>query len=152
MAALGILVVFSSLVILSVIISQLHKVLTLWNKKDEWLPGKKHLKTTVPVETTKGKNETKNPVGSIPTPGTKPSAPSDRPEYPPVSPCNIDKIVQMWSPLFNKLDDPFELSQLYKLAAQEDMPHPHLSITRLREENLLIPDGNRKYTFAPPQK
>ena len=58
----------------------------------------------------------------------------------------------MWSPLFNKLDDPFELSQLYKLAAQEDMPHPHLSITRLREENLLIPDGNRKYTFAPPQK
>ncbi len=152
MAALGILVVFSSLIILSVIISQLHKALTLWKKKGDWLPGKNQSKATVSTETAKGKTAETERIGSIPDFGAKPSAPSDRPEHPPVSPGNIDKIVHVWSPLFDKLDDPFELSQLYKLAAQEDMPHPHLTITRLREENLLIPDENRKYTFTPPQK
>lgn len=151
MAALGILVVFSSLIILSVIISQLHKALALWGKKDKWLPGKNHSKATISAENTKGQTANKAPAGRIPDIGTKASALPDRPEHPPVSPGNIDKIIQVWSPVFEKLDKPFELPQLYKLAAKEDMPHPHLTITRLREEKLLIPDENRKYTFAPPQ-
>lgn len=152
MAALGILVVFSSLIILSVIISQLHKVLTLWHKKDNWMPGKNRPKTTESAETLKKETAKHDTAGSITYSGTKPPAPSGRPEHPPASPDNIDQIIQTWATLFDKLDAPFDLAQLYKLAAEADMPHPHLTITRLREANLLIPDENRKYTFTPPQE
>lgn len=153
MAALGILVVFSSLIILSVIISQLHKALTLWQKKGDWLPGKNRSETTVPAaEALNNETAKHDPAESITDSGTKRPALSERSENAPVSPRSTDEILQAWSPLFEKLDTPFDLAQLYKLADEEDMPHPHLTITRLREENLLIPDESRKYTFTPPQK
>ena len=41
-----------------------------------------------------------------------------------------------------KLEEPFQLAELYRLSEDNGLPHPHLTIKALREENLLITEGN----------
>ncbi|MFP4446083.1 MAG: hypothetical protein ACLFPD_07530 [Desulfosudaceae bacterium] len=41
-----------------------------------------------------------------------------------------------------KLEEPFQLAELYRLSEDNGLPHPHLTIKALREENLLIAEGN----------
>jgi hypothetical protein len=129
MAALGIMVVFLSLIILSIIISQLHKALDLWEEQKMAMSKK----SSPPIISKTPEND------SLCT----------KPPFQTTHSClaDISEIVEIWTPLIQKLDEPFRLADLYKLAAENDFPHPHLTINRLRRENILIPLEDHKFTF-----
>lgn len=139
MALLGILVVFFSLLVLSLIISQLHRILAALEKPARWFPEYRPSGKT-------------SESGSAPDSGAATTAGTGKntaeAPHPPINLENIGKLAEAWSPLLKRLDDPFQLADLYRIAAENDFPHPHLSITRMRQKNILAPVGNRLFTFC----
>jgi hypothetical protein len=126
MALAGALIVFSGLVVLSFVISQLHKVLMFFEKK------------SVGVQ----------PYAEVPI--VEPS--EDRPGFllPEPFPTDLNEIVQLFTPLVETLGESFYLSDLYEMLRKNDFPHPHLTLTALRESKILISDGDGIFTWNPP--
>jgi len=116
MALAGALIVFSGLVILSFVISQLHKILAFFEKK---------------------------PVDVEP--------PEDKPGFllPKPFPEDINEIVRLYKPLVEALGETFYLSELYEMSRKNDFPHPHITLTALRESKILVSDGNGVFSWNP---
>ncbi len=110
MVIIGPLIVMSGLTILSLIISQLHKVVALFDKKDK--------QTTEPA--VKGRDEI---------------------SVPKVLPIDISETAEIYQQLIDKLEQPFELSDLYRVAGENNFPHPVLTISRFREAGILEQAG-----------
>lgn len=123
MAILGILIVFTGLVTLSIIISQLHKILDLWENNGWMQKGRKQ----------KGNSHT----SILAEENVEPEYP-----HPYVDLANIDEVAEIWKPLVDELDSPFSLTELHALARKHKFPHPHLSINRLRKKHILVQAGN----------
>lgn len=127
MAALGVTIVFSSLIVLSIVISQLHNLLELWEKRKTLLPAG--------------------------TPSDAPAAPRAVVHddavlpHPPVCPTEIAAVAALWDPLIQQLEAPFTLQALYKAAAAHRFPHPHLTVNRLRDAGFLAPAGDGRFTW-----
>jgi hypothetical protein len=126
MALAGALIVFSGLVLLSFVISQLHKVLMFFEKK----PVAVQQDTEIPAF----------------------DPPEDTPGFllPKPFPADINEIVRLYSPLVEALGETFYLSALYESLRKSDFPHPHITLTALRESKILIPDGDGVFTWNPP--
>lgn len=116
-AAIGVSIVFTGLIVLSLVIAQLHKVLAL-------------------VEKLTSKSE------KIPEP--KPDI-----LIPPADPNDVETAVQVFTPLIEELSSEFQLSELYALAKEYHLPHPHLSIRCLLESGRLQPLGDGVFVFVP---
>ena len=114
MAITGPLIVMSGLIILSIIISQLHKLVAIFDKKAEQT-------TNLSI---KSKVKSKDELS-----------------VPKILPNDILKTAKIYQALIDKLEQPFELSDLYKVAAQNNFPHPILTVNRLRESGILISEG-----------
>ena len=110
MVIIGPLIVMSGLTILSLIISQLHKVVAIFDKKDK--------QTTEPA--VKGRDEI---------------------SVPKVLPIDISETAEIYQQLIDKLEQPFELSDLYRVAEENNFPHPVLTISRFREVGILEQAG-----------
>ncbi len=110
MAAVGATIVLSGLAILSFIISQLHRILALMEKKPE-------------------------AIAIIAEPEDQEEAPD--PISPSLCPANPDGTLELYRPLIEELDEQFKLMDLYSLADRYHLPHPHLSIRCLRETGRL---------------
>lgn len=110
MVIIGPLIVMSGLTILSLIISQLHKVVAIFDKKDK--------QTTEPA--VKGRDEI---------------------SVPKVLPIDISETAEIYQQLIDKLEQPFELSDLYRVAGENNFPHPVLTISRFREVGILEQAG-----------
>ena len=110
MAITGPLIVMAGLTILSIIISQLHKVVAIFDKKAK--------QTTEPVVKSK-----------------------DEISVPKILPNDILETAKIYQALIDKLEQPFELSDLYQVAAQNNFPHPILTVNRLRGAGILISEG-----------
>ena len=123
MAALGVTIVFVSLIVLAIIISQLHNLLEFWDKRSGLLQN-----TPVP-EIDSGPHR------------------AARLPHPPVCPEDIDLVAALWEPLVEKLGVPFSLQELYESAAKNDFPHPHLTINRLRQAGILVPVDNCLFSW-----
>ena len=137
LAALGILVVFSSLVVLSIIISQLHKALDAlegWKKtlgsKLAAKPAPEDIRQQAIDEETTKFLESREVI-----------------PQPDVCLENIHTISASYEPLVEKTGDPFRLSDLYNAASESGFPHPHLTITCLRWANIIVPADNQMFTF-----
>ena len=141
LAALGILVVFSSLIILSIIISQLHKMLLLWEKRKNLWPGNQIPEKSEAPETQQAHPEIGDEKES------SPSGETQELPHPHTCPEDINEIAAIWAPLALELGDPFRLTDLYKTAAKHNFPHPHLTINRLRRENIILPADDGMFTF-----
>ena len=116
MALMGVSIVFSGLVLLSLAISQIHKVFTILDKR-------KAKKDEAAKETEKETKEDKRlPYLNLPK--------------------DIAKASSLFVPLIKPKDKPFLLADLLKAAENEDFPHPHLTICYLRDANLLMPTGD----------
>ncbi len=115
MAAVGATIVFCGLVILSFAISQIHRLLALWDERDKYFGGPKK-----------------------PEPQER-AAPPRAPAYTPVQLPPVDELARIYRPLAEQLKEPFDLIQLFELTKEMDLPHPHLSIKRLREAGYLLP-------------
>jgi hypothetical protein len=123
MAALGVGIVFLSLIVLSIIISQLHNVLELWDSRKSLL--QKSPQPDSVLET--------RPPAKLP--------------HPSVCPEDILKVADLWAPLIRQLDDRFRLQDLYEKAAANNFPHPHLTINRLRQAGMLVLEDNGLFTW-----
>jgi len=123
MALVGATIVFSGLVVLSFVISQIHKILNLWEKRDEWFARPKQIPLADEVQTAAG------------------------PVYKKRRLATVDELVSIYRPLVEQLKEPFELVQLYEISKQMDLPHPNLSINRLRDANILVGQGDGKFTW-----
>ncbi len=139
MALTGTFVVFLVLILVAVIISQLSNVLWLWEKPERMLPGnwarrKKDGDGDKPSGDVGGERSESSPGFQFPTCGH-------------TYPENNREIVDAWMPMFEKMGDSFRLMDLYKEARESGLPHPHLTICRLRRENYLIQVENQLYTF-----
>ncbi len=110
MAIIGPLIVMSGLTILSIIISQLHKLVALFDKKAK--------QTTEPLIKSK-----------------------DKISVPKIFPNDILETAKIYQVLIDRLEQPFELSDLYQVAGQNNFPHPILTVSRLRDAGILIREG-----------
>ncbi len=114
MAITGPLIVMSGLTILSIIISQLHKLVAIFDKKAK--------QPTEPVATNKAKNK-------------------DEISAPKILPNDIFETAKIYQMLIDKLEQPFELNDLYNIAEQNSFPHPILTVGRLRDAGILMNEG-----------
>ena len=120
MAVLGVLIVFSGLVVLSIAISQLKKVIDLWENR--------------------GKLFSKNGNGE--------PAKEDADDFSNGWPEDIHEIAGRYRPLFESLGDSFILADLYKLCEEKKYPHPYLTIRQFRQEQILTPIGDGRFTWS----
>ena len=86
MAFLGAGIVMTGLIILSLAISQIHKLVAFFPKRD---------------------------VAACP--------------------ANLGELTALYRALTEPLGSPFELKDLYRVAAESDLPHPHITIRCIRE-------------------
>jgi len=123
MAVVGASIVFLGLVILSFVISQVHKILNLWEqrnaffnryKKQAQIEEPKTIKTPVPVQR------------HLPS---------------------VEELTSIYRPLVEQLKQPFELIQLFEISNKMDLPHPHLSIKYLQTAGILVPQGDGMFTW-----
>lgn len=123
MAVVGATIVFLGLVVLSFVISQIHKILNLWEKRDA--PQER------PAEAP--------PVAKVAsTQGT-----AYKSQYLP----SVDDLISIYRPLVEQLKEPFEIPQLFEISNKMDLPHPHLSIKQLWDAEVLIAQGDGTFTW-----
>ena len=123
MAFAGAMIVFSGLVALCLAISLFPRLVGFLEKKPH---------TTAPP---------KAPPAE--------ARPAETPPATPSLPTDIDGALILYQPLIDTLDQPFELSQLYARATQEELPHPHLTLSYLRQAGILVPQGEGLFTWHP---
>lgn len=120
MAVVGATIVFLGLVVLSFVISQIHKILNLWEKRD--------IPKAPPAQA--------SPEATVQSPGYKA-------HYLP----SLDDLISIYRPLVAQLKEPFEIPQLFEISKKMDLPHPHLSIKQLWDAEVLIARGDGTFTW-----
>ncbi len=117
-ASTGIFIVFTALVTLSFIISQLHKGLNLWERRNEYIKKAGKLfsrpKKTVPYRKIKASE-------------------------------NFNESARQFHVLTQSMNDPFSLPKLIMLAKQIDLGRPHSTVSDLLFAKLIVPDGKGLY-------
>jgi hypothetical protein len=124
MAAVGAAIVFSGLVVLSFVISQIHKILELWEQRDKFFARIK-----------KGPSQTAESQG-LETAATKEH------HIP-----TVKELASIYRPLVTQLKEPFQIVQLFEITKKMDLPHPHLSIKSLQEAGILVAQGDGMFTW-----
>ena len=125
MAIAGAMIVFAGLVILSLAIAQLPRFLLLLEKRKS-ASGSGHPPSAA--------NEDGGQSLAMPEP----------------FPTDILQVVQFYRPLTEEIGPVFQLSTLYALSHSKGFPHPHLSISALRQANLLMPKGDGLFVWNTP--
>ena len=117
MAVVGATTVFVGLAVLSFVISQIHKILELWEnwKKEKAAPVKP------PKEEATAFQEQRLPT--------------------------VSELCSIYRPLVEQLAEPFQLTQLYAKTKEMNLPHPHLSIKCLQESEILVAEGDGTFTW-----
>lgn len=119
MALAGATIVMIGLAVLSFIISQLHKIVAMVEKKAE------------------------SPKNATPQKAVAEAPPAEEESD---LLADLAATARIYRPLTAGLGDTFMLTKLYHILAQENLPHPHLTIRALREAGYLAPAGEG--TFA----
>ena len=112
-AILGISIVMTGLVALSFAISQIHKLVALWERRQA------------------GPSTAADAADQVTA--TAPLADQ--------CPLDLDTTLKLYRPLTESLGAPFQLKDLYHQAVAHDLPHPHISLRCLREDGQLIALG-----------
>ena len=124
MAVIGASIVFLGLVILSFVISQIHKILEFWEQRDKF--GSESRKAPVQTKDTQKSEATATRERHIPT---------------------VKEMASIYRPLVEQLKEPFNLVQLYEVSSKMDLPHPHLSLKSLQEAGILVAQGDGTFTW-----
>ncbi|HGY12309.1 MAG TPA: hypothetical protein ENK36_08105 [Desulfobacterales bacterium] len=126
MAYTGAIIVFIGLVVLSFVISQLKRVIDFWENFIS-----KFKQNHQPEQTDEMQDE-------------------DTPEVPHRVPSDIKEVARYYSHLIEGLEQPFELTRLYEVSRLKGFPHPHITISNLRQANILVPAGDGLFTWSQP--
>ncbi len=109
MAIVGSLIVFSGLVVLSFVISKLHTIAGFLEKKKP---------------PSKIQDDQEKDLKDIDLSGEWPS--------------DIREQAKLYQPIIDNLGPSFELQELYLIAEEYGVPHPHLTITEFRYAGFLV--------------
>ena len=121
MAVTGALIVMAGLTVLALAISQLYKVAALFEKKEK--------KSELEDENASDDASEKSDVSLI---------------FPL---ADLDSTAARYRPLTSQMDETFELVDLFKLFKENDLPHPHLTISAFRESGILVPAGEGRFSW-----
>jgi hypothetical protein len=122
-AVVGASIVFLGLIILSLAISQIHKILKLWEERDQFLNRFKKEYLAGDEEEIEDLIYEEHHLPSV------------------------EELARSYKPLVEQLKEPFKLSQLFDISKKKDFPHPHLSIQRLQEADILVAQGDGTFTW-----
>lgn len=128
MAIVGATIVFLGLVVLSFSISQIHKFLMFWDDRGVHFQRLRNFRVW---NRKKSKNRYLGKTESLLE--------------------DIHKTAQLYEPLILQLGKSFQMVDLYNLFYEKNFPHPHLTITKFRENKILIPDGDGAFKWNPQQ-
>jgi len=119
MAVVGATTVFIGLVALSIVISQIHKILEVWENrnKQEALPAQ----PPPPQEKERVFQEQRLPTAR--------------------------ELCSIYRPLVEQLKEPFQLVQLHEKTKEMDLPHAHLSIKCLQDADILVAQGDGTFIW-----
>jgi len=121
-SAIGVSIVFTALVSLSFVISQLHKVLDLWERKDEYYK--------------KARKSFKNLL----------SPPKEQRSHHKIKATeNFNESARQFNLLVQSMNDPFSLPTLIELAKKIDLGRPHSTLNELLSAKLIVPNGKGYY-------
>ena len=123
MAIAGPLIVMSGLAILALVISQLHKVVDILERNEKKQEEMKASATDTVAE-------------DLPDVTAPDRLPSD-----------ISEAATIYQPLIDRLEQPFQLKELYKIAQKNNFPHPYLTITSFREAGILVNVGEGLFSW-----
>ena len=126
MAALGISIVFTGLVLLSIAVAQIHKILQIYDKRDSYIKRIKNM--------FRKKNKLESNSSDLPLSQKVNGA---------VSQCRI---------LIEKMGEPFSLPRLIKLSEKYGMSHPYSTINDLISAGFIIPDGKGYFLWKQDDK
>jgi hypothetical protein len=128
MAIAGALIVFSGLVVLSTAISQIHRILLFFENKYTGFRNN-------------------NKIQENDEPEEQPDS-----DLPKEFPSELDEIACLYQPLIEEIGETFYLSDLYKIAKENNFPHPHITLTAFRDANILIPYGDGVFSWNLPKE
>jgi hypothetical protein len=120
MALAGACIVMTGLAMLAFIISQLHKIVGVLERKPP--PPKDSTPQNAMAETSSAEKE--NDVLA-----------------------DLAVTAKIYKPLTAGLGDTFVLTKLYHILEQENLPHPHLTIRALRDAGYLAPAGEGAFAW-----
>jgi len=123
MAVVGAVTVFLGLVVLTFVISQIHKILEFW---ENW-----------------SKTRNANQKRARKEDSQKDKAPAHQQLRLPTA----AELCSIYRPLVEQLKEPFQLVQLYEKTKEMDLPHPHLSIKCLQEADVLVAQGDGTFIW-----
>ncbi len=118
---LGVSIVFTGLVSLSVILSQLYKVLAFWDNR------KIHIKNIKKIFTNRES--------------------SDQAIKKKTLPAVTDESANHYRLLIGIMGDPFSLPKLIELAESRGLPHPHSTINKFLKEEIISPNNKGFFTW-----
>jgi len=124
-SVVGVSIVFSGLVMLSLVISQLHKVLALWENPSKI---KALFKIKQPEDQSDKLQEKEIADPAIFTESQK-------------------EVVKQFGLLIRTMEDHFSLPRLLHLAQISDLKNPHSILNNLLETKIIIPDGSGFFTW-----
>jgi hypothetical protein len=110
----GITIVFTGLMLLSLTIAQLHKILNLWENKDKYINNRNH-KTLA---------------------STQIDALSE-----PHMPFQELETIRQYKMIVHRLGQPFSLSRLLDIAVKVGLDRPHSTINNLLTKKIIVSDG-----------
>ena len=128
MAIAGALIVFSGLVVLSTAISQIHRILLFFENKYAGFRNN-------------------NKIQENDEPEEQPDS-----DLPKEFPSELDEIAGLYQPLIEKIGETFYLSDLYKIAKENNFPHPHITLTAFRDAKILVPYGDGVFSWNLPKE
>jgi hypothetical protein len=115
-SALGISIVFTGLTLLSLSISQIHKILDFWENRSDFFDriksARKNEKKTCPPLSTEFRS------------------------------LDMAKTVMEYKLLTDRTGVPFSLPRVLKMAKKSGLHRPHSSINELLKAGLILPDGD----------
>ncbi|MEW6076596.1 MAG: hypothetical protein AB1724_02160 [Thermodesulfobacteriota bacterium] len=114
-AALGISIDIAGLAILSLIVSRVPRLVALLEKIGSLLKK-------APVQPRKKQTVKSQPDNLLA--------------------AGINDLATVYKSLTDPLGDVFQLSEVYRAAEENGLPHPHLTIKALRESGMLVSEGN----------
>jgi len=117
MAGAGACIVLAGLAVLSFLISMLPRITSLIEKK---------------------------PKPEQPSPAEKPQSVEQEPE---TLPNNIDTLAGIYQTLTVEMGEVFSLIDLHRKTKELQLPHPYLSINRLRDAGMLVPVGDGNFSW-----
>jgi hypothetical protein len=118
MALTGLLIVLTGLTLLSIIISQLHRVIALFERKSV---------AAEPEPRAPEKPATPEPAADLLT--------------------DLPAAARFYQSITSELGDSFALTSVFEQLKKEGIPHPHLSIKTLRENGFLVSLGDGRFSW-----